>query len=214
MPLPPLPTAALPRQAPSPSPAVFQFDGASLGMSLQDWRAAPFPESGPGSSRAKPICSDDALAKAAGLEASPSGRDAGTLVCAYGSRYGRYVLTDTLPLDAKYRAQDMRYSFRDDRLFRIEYQTTVNAYDDLVSQFDGRYGPAVKLVRDEVTTGEGRYARVTRTWRAPGLTVDLVDPVPRTFNLSVSFTAALPGPAPVRASSGAPSRTGTTSPPA
>jgi hypothetical protein len=189
----------------APPAAVFVFNGARLGMSLEDWRARPFPGSSAAVPNAKPICSDEALAKPAGLIASTE-TSADSVVCAYLSHYGRYFLNETLPINRKYTAQAVRYVFRNDRLFRIEYQTTADAYDDLASQFDARYGPSIKLVRDTVATANGRYFRVTQTWRTPDLIVDLTDPVAGTSRLSISFTSGSTpplGPARLQTSNGA-----------
>lgn len=215
MPMPPaLPVAVSPSAGAGAPATIFEFKGAHLGMTLKDWRSMPFPASGPGSSPAKPICSNDAAAKAVGLAVNPAEGGANTVVCTYASRYGRYFLPAALAIDNRYLARNVRYAFRNDRLFRIQYQTSVDAFDAMVSQFDARYGPPLKLVRDMPKIAYGRYFRVMQTWRAPGLDVELIDPVPTTNALSVSFTQAPSESASLRTNSASRSKTGVSHPPA
>lgn len=182
-------TLAAPHIRPSAGP--FDLKGARFGMSLKEWRALPYPGSGSRASRAKSICSIDPSAGSTGLNLVAN-KPAGTIVCAYASQYGRYFLPEPVDLTQKYPARRLRYYFQQGRLVRIEYHLSANAYDPLVGDFDARYGPAIKLVRDTVRTDQSQYSRVVRTWAAAGLSVEIVDPVPPAYDLSLSFISTAP----------------------
>ncbi|MFI4963756.1 MAG: hypothetical protein ACHP9T_00175 [Caulobacterales bacterium] len=166
-------------------PAI-EFEGARLGMTEAAWKAMPPP--GRLSPHARPACSNDA-GGAPGLTQAAVRQSAGPVVCAYVDAYGKLSLPEAFTLDAKYRVDQMTVSFANDRLVEIRCNASTDAYDALVHDFQARYGPTAKLVRDKVRTEIGLLPRVTQTWSTPAGAIQLVDPTPPYTELSLRFTA-------------------------
>ncbi|MGH6964884.1 MAG: hypothetical protein ACREE0_10390 [Phenylobacterium sp.] len=154
--------------SPDPAHPDLSFQGATLGMSLDAWRALPPPD-GPATTSTA-ICS-------AGAAASPAKPADRAVDCVYRRTYGRFALQPAVTLPDGRRVTDIRYSFRDGRLAQIAYRLSVDAYESTVARLDARFGSASRVLRDTVRTPDGRLARVTRTWTAPGGVAQLVDPV-------------------------------------
>ncbi|MGH6957264.1 MAG: hypothetical protein ACREEW_11435 [Caulobacteraceae bacterium] len=176
------------------------FGGAQLGTSLSAWRAmAPPTSAGEG---ARPVCSDDAgVQRAASNPLSAAAAKSGEVVCGYGAIYGDDVLLRSLPLDASYRAQSVRYLFEGGRLTQIEFTASTDAYDDVVKLLTSRYGAPSSTLRDQMRSPLGKLARVRQTWRADGGEVELVDPAAGFGDLAVRYVGAAPAAAPVHAGS-------------
>ena len=184
---------ALPLGALAAASPPLTFKGASLGMSLAAWRAMPPP--GKLTPNVRAICSSDTDAAGSGLAPTPEQRKAGVVVCAYLSRYGRFSFPEHFPLDDHYRTTRLRYVFKGDRLIEIRCRAPVNAYLPLQARLKARYGPAGKLVRDQVSTSAGRLPRVTQTWSTAKGSVELTDPVPPFSDLGLRFVASGTPPA-------------------
>jgi hypothetical protein len=170
----------------TPPPGPLDFKGVRLGMTLAAWKALPFP--GSTSSRARPVCTDGADAISSGLLPARSDLSAETVVCAYFSQYGRFMLPDPVALGPRIVTRRLRFTFEDGRLSAIEYRTSVNAYDDLAARLNTRYGPSARLTRDSVKTSAGAYPRVRRTWQAPDGQIELIDPVAPYTDLSLRLS--------------------------
>jgi hypothetical protein len=144
------------------------FQGATLGMTLDAWRALPPPD-GP-TTMSKAACST-------GAATSPATPVHGAIECVYRRTYGRFALQPAVTLPDGRRVTDIRYSFRNGRLVQITYRLSVDAYESTVARLDARFGSASQVIRDTVRTRDGRLARVTRTWTSPKGAAQLVDPV-------------------------------------
>jgi hypothetical protein len=164
------------------------FKGASLGMSLEAWRAMPPP--GKLTPNVQATCSSDTNAAGSGLAPTPEQRKAGVVLCAYLSRYGRFSFPEHFALDDHYRTTRLRYVFKDDRLIEIRCRAPVGAYLPLEARLKARYGPTGKLVRDRVSTSAGSLPRVTQTWSMAQGSVELTDPVPPFSDLGLRFVAS------------------------
>jgi hypothetical protein len=169
-------------------PDALRVNGAMLGMSLQAWKNLP-PPSGP-ESRAEPLCSDDMATKQlAALSASGGERDPTAMVCVYASRYGSYVLPQSLPLTSRYRKREPRFLFVDGQLKEIRYLTSPDAFSALVAQMDAAYGPAISTLRDTQASTAGQRFSVRKRWRTASGTVEIVDPAPDRAHLLVRVTS-------------------------
>jgi hypothetical protein len=167
---------------PAPGSEGLSFQGARLGMTREAWGALPPP--GGASPRTEVVCAQD-LGKAPG-----EGRTAGSVVCTYVVRYGRFTLPATARLADGRRAKGLRYIFIADRLTQIEYRVSVDDYEGQMARFKALYGAPTRVRRDEVRTPDGALPRVTQTWTLPDGTVELVDPVAPFSDLRVRLSAA------------------------
>lgn len=180
--------ALIPRLASAATaPNPMAFKGVQLGMSLEAWKALPFPGLAPG--RAKPVCTDRPGA-AGGLLSTSSAQTPDTVVCAYFSQYGRFTLPEPVALGPRIQAKRLRFTFQAGRLTTIEYRTSADRYDDLTARLNALYGPPTKLIRDTVKTEAGPFPRVRQTWRGPQGQIELVDPVQPYTDLSLRLTSA------------------------
>ncbi|MGC1302158.1 MAG: hypothetical protein WA840_07275 [Caulobacteraceae bacterium] len=187
--------AALPAQAATPQPQMLDFKGADLGMSLQAWKALPFP--GRTNVAASPICTDDPSSARLDLAISASEKQAGVIGCTYvfgpadgaGPRH-------PVPLDDRLSADHVLYKFRGGRLVSISYRTTVDAFDDIVARLTAEAGTPASVQRDQVSTALGTgMPRVRMSWRTPSGTAVLTDPSNQLNRLSVTLTTAAPNAA-------------------
>ncbi|HEY1751974.1 MAG TPA: hypothetical protein VGG29_11965 [Caulobacteraceae bacterium] len=160
-------------QAPAPA-APLGFAGATLGMSLADWKAQPPPaDAGPG---AEAVCTPQPAA--------------GQVSCGYDSEVGRTALPRALRLDKRYLARGVAYMFNDGRLTEIRFQSSVDAYNDVMAMLTKRYGPPSHTARDSLKSSIGRLQRVHQVWRTPDGVVTLADPAPTPAALTVRLEAA------------------------
>ena len=167
------------------------FMGARLGMGLADWKALAYPGRSPAQVQA--ACANQAPPAAAEAErhAAVSGPApaAPALVCTYTSRLGGVVLPLTIPLAGRFLVRQPQYDFTGGRLSKIEFHTSIDAFNDLTARFEGRYGPASQTLRDDVTLSDGLdLPRVRKIWRLPGGSVEIIDPSARPTQLAVQFT--------------------------
>jgi hypothetical protein len=186
-----LATVAVALVGPSPAQteAPVAFDGAALGMSINDWKSLPLPAGvGPD---ATPACAPVTTAKPIpGRPLAAMTQRVNEQACAYDARFGHDILPHSIQLDARYRATGLRYLFVAGRLSEIDFSASVDAYSDVMAMLDSGFGTPSRTVRDSVRTSVGLFPRVHQTWRTPGGDVDLVDPGPDPVALSVRFTAA------------------------
>ena len=137
-------------------------------------------------------CSNDAAPDAtsrASFDASGSGPQ--VVVCFYVARIGRYALAQDFPLTKTYLARSPKFTFVSGRLARIEFKSSINAFDDLVALFEARFGPASQTVRDQIRTPFGlTLPRVQNIWRRPDGLVRITDPSDSLDQLAVDFTGS------------------------
>lgn len=143
-----------------------QFDSARLGMGLSDWKGLPAP----GDAGATTACS------AAGA----------SVVCGY-------VAPDeevSLPLVKTYRVRRPQYTFVSGTLSKIEFHTSIDAFNDVMAMLEAKYGPATQVLRDSVDVGDGiHWPRVRELWRLGSGTIELTDPAKPASQLAVAFQA-------------------------
>lgn len=174
--------------APQGPPAkTLEFKGSELGMSLADWKAAPFP--GRAADPVSTICSDDPASAASGLTATPAQTQRGEIVCTYISKgLAGDASWEAVPISDHLLAYHVLYSFRSGRLTGISYQTSTDAFDDVVARIKAQLGPSSDVERDVVHTRWGAgLPRVKMVWRTPTASAQLVDPTTRPDRLSVTL---------------------------
>ncbi len=166
---------------------LLEVNGARLGMTLDAWRSLPYRPAP--DSHLTTACTTEA-GSARRLEMAQTPKRPGVLSCSYVARYGRIVLQDAFPLTETFLARTPHYTFIDGQLARIEFHTSVNAFNDLDALFTARFGPPVTTVRDNLNIGHGRkLPRVRREWRNAGTAVWIVDPSERPDQLIVRYGA-------------------------
>ncbi|HEX4179939.1 MAG TPA: hypothetical protein VHY32_04040 [Caulobacteraceae bacterium] len=115
-------------------------------------------------------------------------RKNGTVLCAYRELIGRFSLPTTVNLGPKLRIQHLRFAFRQGRLMRVDYQVSVNAFDDVTARLTQRYGPPAKLIHDDVKTELGAFPRIRQVWVTSSAWIELVDPVAPFNQMGVELT--------------------------
>jgi hypothetical protein len=173
----------------APPAQILEFKGAELGMSLQDWKALPFP--GQSLIAVNPVCSDDPKSARVDMAISPAEKQAGVIACTYvyGAADGDGP-RHPVPLDDHLTADHVLYKFRDGRLASISYQVSVDAFDDIVARLRAEAGAPAVIQRDQVKTAMGeKIPRVRMNWRTPTGSVLLTDPANRQNRLSVTLAA-------------------------
>ena len=159
------------------------FLNAEIGMTLAEWKALH----GPGGStpEAQADCWPD-----------PSG----AVVCTYATNYGKVTLTQSVSISKRYVTQDLRYYFSSDRLSRIEFHTSIDAFNAVVAAIEATYGPATETIRDVGLRYDGwRLPRVQKVWRLRSGLIEVTDPSSRANELAVQLSAGSDDPSAPRA---------------
>jgi hypothetical protein len=164
-----------------------EFKGAELGMSLADWKAAPFPARI--SSPVAAVCSNDPQGAAAGLKVTAAQARFGEIVCTYVSAGTGSPDWQVIPITDQFMADHVIYGFRAGRLTSITYQTSADAFDNVVARIKAQIGPSSQVQRDRMPTRWGvDLQRVKMFWRTPAASAQLVDPSTRPDKLSVTLS--------------------------
>lgn len=179
----PSPSGLARRVAPSPA---LEFRGARLGMTIEDWKSLPFP--GKSSDPVSRTCKNGpAGIIGAGLSGESSKPTAPVEICSYASpdeTDKSFTLTKT------YLVRRPQYDFVNGQLSKIEFHSSINAFNDVMALLDGTYGPATQTLRDSVKVVDGfDMPRVQMIWRRTNGTIQLVDPSSTPAQLVVRFAA-------------------------
>ncbi len=161
-------------------PLKLGFKTASLGMTLAAWKAAPFP--GLATPHLSADCAPSGIAQAGG--APPVFES-----CRYLTRYGGTEFSRAFPLFGRFLARNARYDFVGDRLSRIEFRTSIDAFNDVVAWLDQTYGGESETLRAQTQRRGAVEYRVTKIWRLAGGSIQLVDPSSAPNQLEVIFTS-------------------------
>jgi hypothetical protein len=135
----------------------YGFAGAQLGMSLEDWR--------------------NAENKASAAACLPTGGGDHLLICR-----GK-----ALPLGGEFLAREPTYTFKDSRLVRITFKTSINGFSFATAVLKRHFGEPKSIKRDTTKAGDGLVlAHVLMTWSNGRSTIKLSDPTPD-VTVSVDF---------------------------
>jgi hypothetical protein len=153
-----------------------EFKGARLGMTIGEWKALAYPGRAP--PRLTKACSNDAQRLAdSGLSVDAPEPSADLVVCTYITRYGSKVLPQSFPLTKAYFVRDPKYYFLNGRLTKVEFRTSVDAFDDVMATLKKSYGPATQTERDDFKSRVGLdLPRVQIVWRLSNGFVEITDP--------------------------------------
>jgi hypothetical protein len=162
-----------------------EFMGVRLGTGLAEWKALAFP--GRDSDQVAATCSS---APARTSKGGPSTAQAQpTVVCGYVAKSGSVDLPPSLPLTGNFLVRDPKYEFVGGRLSSIAFHTSIDAFNDLTTRFEARYGPASQTLYDDVKTRGGYdIPRVRKIWRLAGGSIEITDPTNPPTQLEVQFT--------------------------
>ncbi len=198
----------IPRPPVATAPPVLEFRGSRLGMSLDEWRGAPFPGA---TTDVRPVCSSDvADPSRLGLQVKASAAHPPGLACTYAFE-GPSGPRAPIPISDGFYARRARYVFQDRCLSEISFSTSPNAFDAVVARIDAQMGPAKETTRDTARVFERTLPRVRMRWSGPAGVVTLVDPA-GTGLLAVDY-AARPSPLGVPAAQTSAARSSHTQPP-
>lgn len=162
----------------------FGYRNADLGITLAEWRALPFPGSGPS---VRALCSDtepDALAPGGRVELYLPAIDKrlGIVRCVYFSarQIGQQTLWDAAAIDigtSPYGFYGVQYDFFAGRLFRIYGETNIAAADHAQEGLVARFGRPASAARDFVQNRMGgQFPRIISVWRRGSNSVTLSSP--------------------------------------
>jgi hypothetical protein len=150
-----------------------RFGTARIGMSVGQWRAAPLA---------------DGLD--AGVKAVCRSGGANTTVCDYETDYGAAAVEQSLPINTKYRARSPTFAFVNDRLVDVDFYTSIDAFNAVVTALEDAYGPATTTIRDVTPKYDGlRLPRVRKVWRLQAGLIELTDPSSRPDEITVRLSA-------------------------
>lgn len=166
----------------------FAFTGARLGMTLESWRALPFP--GQPDPHVQAVCSGDPGAgQIPAIRPTAAERRSGARICSYALRYGPDLLPQGLRPAAGRQPAPVSYVFTGGRLSRIRYIASRDAFDLVTQRLKASYGPPRAVLRDTVQTEIGKLDRVHMSWTAPAGTAVLTDPADAKLDLAVELSA-------------------------
>jgi hypothetical protein len=168
-------------------PAPFEFRGARLGMTTEEWRALPVPEQvyGP----AVPRCSTDDP-KAGWATQLSDAQAAGIVTCVYVKTEGNYAAGQRL---GGSELTSVEYRFRGGKLFEISLVGADLALPTLLDGLTAKYGRPQTRDRSSTTRTGNPVPQVTAVWRANRQSIEVVSPSLRLdrFTATVSDDAAL-----------------------
>jgi hypothetical protein len=155
-------------------------------MTIEEWKALPYP--GPSSEHATARCSYGPAGAAASDPQGESAKQSTAVeVCAYVAPEAE---DEAFPLMKTFLARSPTYYFGGGRLSKIEFHTSIDAFNDVMALLEAKYGPASQTLRDDVRLDNSfDLPRVKKIWRQANGSIQLVDPSSAPAQLEVQFTA-------------------------
>ena len=159
------------------TPSRAQYKTAVLGMTLEEWKALPFPDPATKGTLSGAICTDnpkwstfDDVMPARKIEL-----DMGVVMCSYytdtvtklGILLGSHTFTmrSRVSIGRDYTMFDSDYSFYKGRLFRIRGLSQVAATDDMIEGLTARFGKPAVVGAGAVQNKLGAtFPKSTYTW--------------------------------------------------
>ncbi len=161
-----------------------EFKGAVLGMTLESWRALPFPEKT--MAPALPVCRPGAQSSQSQLGNSANESAAGEEICTY--RVGD-ELSPNIALGQHFFAHDIQYVFKGDKLAEISFWSSEDAFSDMVARLRAAYDAPTRITRDTVSEEYLRQPRVQMEWDKAQAVITLKDPASRPDRLAVRYAS-------------------------
>jgi hypothetical protein len=196
--------AASPKQpvAAAEPTILYDFKGAKLGMTLEEWRALPSPAilggaTVPESDRSRPVCKYDPnnTGEYAAMYLSMKGDDAAHVVpCKYGFLHvieGHNMWTDAQIPIGDSMATDVEYRFVDGKLYQILVWVDTSALQNVMDGLTAKWGQPSSVVNDTVPNKLGMSLPHTiKIWQNPAASIRLETPFSRIDNLMVTYESA------------------------
>jgi len=165
------------------------FKNAQLGMTLAEWRSLA-PPGGAGPDAVAACADDPRIVTLAHNPLSGTLRASDAVGCGYVDLFGDTALPHSILLDARFRANNLRYCFVRGRLAQIQFTASIDAYNNVTAMLEHQYGPPNLTKREQARGPDGRFSRVVETWRSPLGQIVLTDPSDQQTELRVSLSAA------------------------
>jgi len=168
-------------------PAPLGFKGAYIGMSLEEWQAAPIPP-GAGNAPERQCSNEYRVAKIPGVSLGAEEVKRGVVACTYVQRFGHDVLPQSIALFPGFGVQNLTYLFAHNRLSEIRYKASVDAYPQLRAKLTALFGNPVRTAVRASRLGDRSKRQI---WSAGAGLVTVDDPSPDLPTLlSVQYTAS------------------------
>lgn len=161
------------------APAVAQeraaYKSASLGLTLQEWRALPFPSPEISGPSAFSLCSNQTgLPTGVRMPITQDETDAGIIVCQYWQETMRrgalgmkmfFQNKAYMPIGENYVMEAPVYKFLDGSLYSISGVSELGALEDVLSGLTARYGKPSTITDGAVQNKVGNtFTRKTYAW--------------------------------------------------
>ena len=178
---------------PAPVPAVwYDFKGARLGMTMDEWRAvAPPALAMPVEAPPQIICSNEPDNKdKIGLHIyqSDDDRKIGVVECQY------FVERQYIGLRSAYLkvgdggSEDISYKFLDGKLYSIVILSSDNLLSGIVEGLNAKFGPPTSVVNDTTQNKAGAtFPHAVKLWENPVAIIRLEAPYSKIDNMSVTY---------------------------
>ncbi len=204
------PAAAAPAAKPAAkaAPAVYyDFKGARLGMTLDEWKAVTPPLStsaasfgGKDDGPERIWCSNDKMPDGKEITGefylSDAEQALGVVACKYARLTGSgsyHFLTSSYVKIGEYISNDVDYKFLDGKLYEINITGSDNLLSDIMDGLTSKFGQPTTSVNDTTQNKAGAtFPHTEKTWLNPVASIHLETPYTKINNLNVTYMAMEP----------------------
>jgi hypothetical protein len=182
------------------APAVwYDFKGARLGMTVEEWKRLPSPAKPENLTRfglppqmITPICQGDPGADKLILFRTSGEKAAGVVLCqyAYPTSVGRsYQSWSTARVSiGQYTADQVIYKFLDGQLYEISITGHINLLTDIMDGLTAKFGDPTKVISDTTQNKMGAtFPHTIKSWVNPVAMITVEAPWSRIDNLNVTY---------------------------
>jgi hypothetical protein len=183
----------VPKPQPAPIPAVwYDFKGARLGMTMDEWRALPVPATAmPVESPPQIICSNEPANKdKIGLHIYQSDDDEkiGVVECQYFAKQQYLGLRSAYLKVGDGGSDDISYKFLDGKLYSINIQSSDNLLSGILDGLSAKFGPPTSVVNDTTQNKAGAtFPHTVKLWENPVAMIRLETPYTKIDNMDVTY---------------------------
>lgn len=187
---------------PKAPPVWFDFKGAKLGMTLEEWKALVPPIENLAGSTSKsfnqePVrawCNTERLPngnEVSGFYQSDIERALGVISCKYASLWtvGTYTTLQSSSIKiGSYSTDDVEYKFLDGILYQINVTGNKALLSDVLDGLTTKFGPPTKSVDDTTQNKAGStFPHMERSWLNSVASIHLEAPYSKIDNLNVTY---------------------------
>lgn len=192
--------SAPPKKAAAP-PVYYDFKGAKLGMTIDEWKAVPFPGDlqdnkifslkGESIPVVQPVCQGDTGSDKLLLFRSSAETAAGVVLCKYGypRSIGTYQTWSSAFLNvAGFGAQDVDFKFLEGRLYEINITLHSNALPHVLDGLVAKFGQPTSVINDTTQNRMGAtFPHTVKSWINPVASIRLESPYSKIDDLNVRY---------------------------